>query len=134
MRQSGKAAKPSGKAAKRPSGKGRATIVPLLFAVLPFCRSAVAQAQTPPQMSVSANPVRQAPVVFLWTATSGSAAAPVFSVTGTRVATASLGADPGRWSWDLTNESSQPVVNGAYFVVVTRGDGVRMRRRVLVAR
>jgi hypothetical protein len=78
--------------------------------------------------------VRTAPVIFHWTAATGNAAVQVFSIRGTRLLAVSLGADTGRWSWDLTNESSQPVVNGAYFVVVTRGDGTMLRRRILVAR
>jgi hypothetical protein len=85
-------------------------------------------------IDVSANPVRAAPVVLRWPVTSGSARAEVFSFTGARVVAVSLGADPGRWSWDLTNAAGQRIANGAYFLVVTRGDGTQLRRRILIAR
>ncbi len=96
-----------------------------------FTPANIARAVT---IEISANPVRAAPLVLRWPAATGSARADVFSLTGTRVMTASLGSDPGRWSWDLTNESGQGITNGAYFIVVTRGDGSQLRRRVLVAR
>ena len=106
-------------------------IIASLFAVFPSFRPSVIQQ---PALAVNQNPVRTPPVIFHWTPAAGNAAAQVFSITGARVRTLSLGADAGRWSWDLTNEASQPVVNGAYFVVVTRGDGTAVRRRILVAR
>ena len=85
-------------------------------------------------VQTSANPVRAAPVVLRWTAGPGSARADVFSLAGTRVITVDLGADPGRWSWDLTTQAGEPLANGAYFVVITLGDGTHLRRRLLVAR
>ncbi len=87
-----------------------------------------------PVIETSANPVRGSTVTFHWPAGSGSAIVDVFSVTGTRVTTTTLAPDPGRWQWDLTTLPGQPVANGGYYVVVTRSDGVRMRRRQLVAR
>jgi hypothetical protein len=85
-------------------------------------------------VDISANPVRAAPLVMRWPIAPGSARGEVFSLTGARVAGVSLGADPGRWSWDLTNAAGESIVNGAYFVVITRGDGSQLRRRVLIAR
>jgi len=88
----------------------------------------------PPQVEVSANPVRTAPVTLRWLPGTGSARVTVFSVTGTRIAGTSLTTDPGRWQWDLTTDEGRPVANGAYFVVVTLDNGTVMRRRLLVAR
>jgi len=45
-----------------------------------------------------------------------------------------LPADPGLWRWDLTTRAGFVVANGAYALVVTRGDGVRYRRRLFVLR
>ena len=87
-----------------------------------------------PAIETSANPVRGTSVTFHWPAGSGNAMVEIFSVTGTRVTTVTLSPDPGRWVWDLTTENGQAVANGGYYVVVTRSDGTRMRRRQLVAR
>lgn len=85
-------------------------------------------------VETSANPVRSAPVVLRWPAMAGLARVDVFSLTGTRILSTSLGADVGRWSWDLVGDSGQGVANGAYFIVITRGDGSVLRRRLIVAR
>jgi hypothetical protein len=85
-------------------------------------------------LGVSANPVRVAPIVFTWPVGQGAARMQVFSFYGTLVADETLPADPGLHRWDLTTRAGQPVANGAYVVVVTRGDGVRYRRRFFVLR
>ena len=85
-------------------------------------------------LGVSANPVRVAPIVFTWPVEQGTARVQVFSFYGTLVADETLPADPGLHRWDLTTRAGQPVANGAYIVVVTRGDGVRYRRRFFVLR
>jgi len=87
-----------------------------------------------PSVEVSANPVKTAPVTLRWPAGGGSAQIDIFSLTGTRIAGASLPVDPGRWVWDLTTVTGGEVANGAYGVVITLGDGTRLRRRLLVAR
>ncbi|HWO88753.1 MAG TPA: M14 family metallopeptidase [Gemmatimonadales bacterium] len=87
-------------------------------------------------LEINANPVRAAPLVVMWepAPSLGTARVEVHSMLGTRVRRAEIPADPGRWDWDLLTDSGSPVANGAYFVVVSRGDGRRMRRRVFVAR
>jgi hypothetical protein len=85
-------------------------------------------------IAVSANPVRGDQVTLHWPAGTGVARVEIFSLTGTRVAEASFASDPGRWVWDLTVGAGQRAANGAYAVVVTREDGTRLRRRLLVAR
>jgi len=85
-------------------------------------------------LGVSANPVRVAPIVFTWPVGQGTARVQVFSFYGTLVADETLPADPGLHRWDLTTRAGEPVANGAYIVVVTRGDGVRYRRRFFVLR
>jgi hypothetical protein len=97
-----------------------------LFASLAGTRALVVE--------VSANPVTAAPVTLRWPAAGGAARVDIFSLTGTRVAGASLPTDPGRWVWDLTTTTGGTVANGAYGVVITLGDGTRLRRRLLVAR
>jgi len=87
-----------------------------------------------PAIDVSANPVRGSSVTLHWPAGTGNAVVEVFSVMGTRVTTATLAPDPGRWVWDLTTEQGRPAANGGYYLVVTLGDGTRLRRRLLVAR
>jgi hypothetical protein len=93
--------------------------------------SAVAQGNP---LTVNANPVRTAPLVVRWPAGSGNARAQVFSYYGSLVAEETLAGDPGLWRWDLATRSGEALANGAYIVVVTRGDGVRYRRRVFVLR
>jgi hypothetical protein len=85
-------------------------------------------------LTVNQNPVRSAPLVVRWPAANGNARAQVYSYAATLVADESLAGDPGLWRWDLTTLEGRPVANGAYVVVVTRGDGVRYRRRVFVQR
>jgi len=85
-------------------------------------------------LTVNANPVRAAPLVVQWPTGTGNARAEVFSYTGALVADETLAGDPGLWRWDLTTRSGAAVANGAYIVVVTRGDGVRYRRRVFIVR
>jgi hypothetical protein len=85
-------------------------------------------------LTVNANPVRAAPLVVRWPAGSGNATAQVFSYYGTLVAEETLAGDPGLWRWDLATRTGEVLANGAYIVVVTRGDGVRYRRRVFVLR
>lgn len=87
-----------------------------------------------PTIGLSQNPLRAGTVTFLWTpAGTGPAQVTVYSATGTPVATATMLPDPGRYVWDGSSQG-QDVVNGAYLVVVTRGDGKRIRRRLIVAR
>ena len=78
--------------------------------------------------------MRAAPLVVRWPAGTGNARAEVFSYAGTLVADETLAGDPGLWRWDLTNRSGAAVANGAYIVVLTRGDGTRYRRRVFIVR
>ncbi len=105
--------------------------------------SATAVAFTPPRLhaqaaapgiQVSANPVRSAPVHLHWPAGAGDVRVAIFSHLGTRIVNAVLPSDPGTFVWDLTTERGEPVANGAYAVVVSRADGRRFRRRLLVAR
>jgi len=99
---------------------------PRLFSSLSGARAAT--------LDVSENPVRSGSVTLRWPPGTGTAHVDVFSLTGTRVTSATLGIDPGRWVWDLTTLAGRPVANGAYFVVVTQADGTRLRRRLLVGR
>ena len=85
-------------------------------------------------LTVNANPVRAAPLVVRWPTGTGNARAEVFSYAGILVADETLAGDPGLWRWDLTTKAGAAVANGAYIVVVTRGDGVRYRRRVFIVR
>jgi hypothetical protein len=101
------------------------TLVPRLF----NARSAQA-----PGIETSANPVRGTSVTLRWAAGTGNSRVEIFSVMGTRVNAAILSPDPGRWVWDLTTERGQAAANGGYYIVVTLGDGTRLRRRLLVAR
>ena len=90
-----------------------------------------------PGLSLSTNPLTANPdsVVFRWPkAASGPATIAVYSVLGTPIAGGTVDPDPGRWVWRGTTSGGAPVVNGAYFVVVVRGDGARMRHRIIVAR
>jgi len=87
-----------------------------------------------PRLELSANPVRQPPLVLTWPATAGDARVQVFSLYGTLVAEETLAGDPGLWRWNLETRSGQPVANGAYIAVVARGDGARLRRRFFVTR
>jgi len=85
-------------------------------------------------LTVNANPVRAAPLVVRWPAGTGNARAQIYSYAGALVAEELLAGDPGLWRWDLTNRAGTLVANGAYIVVVTRGDGVRYRRRAFIVR
>ena len=85
-------------------------------------------------LTVNANPVRAAPLVVRWPAAGGNATAQVYSYYGTLVAEETLAGDPGLWRWDLTPMGGGTLANGAYIVVITRGDGVRYRKRVFVQR
>ncbi len=86
-----------------------------------------------PAIDVSQNPVRGGSVTLRWaSAGSGPARVFIYSLLGTPVAGATLLPDPGRWVWDGRTRGL-PVANGAYIVVVTRGDGRRIRRRLIVA-
>jgi hypothetical protein len=85
-------------------------------------------------VEVSANPVRQGPVTLRWPAGLTAARVEIFSALGARVLDRTLPQDPGRWVWSLETGGGDPVVNGLYLVVVTRGDGARFRRRLFVAR
>ena len=88
---------------------------------------------TEPAIEVSQNPVRSGSVTLRWApAGSGPAQVFIYSLFGTPVAGATLLPDPGRWMWDVRTRGL-PVANGAYIVVVTRGDGRRIRRRLIVA-
>ena len=95
--------------------------------------AATALAQGNP-LEVSANPVRTPPVTLRWPPGTGSARVQVFSFYGTLLVDEMLPADPGLWRWDLTTRAGFVVANGAYALVVTRGDGVRYRRRLFVLR
>jgi hypothetical protein len=85
-------------------------------------------------VEISANPVTVAPVTLRWPLGSGAARVDIYSLSGTRIAGATLAPDPGRWVWDLTTDAGRDVANGAYGIVITLGDGTRIRRRLLVAR
>jgi hypothetical protein len=95
---------------------------------------AVARTAEADPLMVSANPVRGDQVTLHWPAGAGSARLDVYSVVGSRIAGATFPVDPGRWVWDLTVGAGQRAANGAYIIVVTREDGSRLRRRLLVAR
>lgn len=135
----------SSKPASRKVGKWSATIflgVASLTALPTYRLSAQDTAVTgapqlraaEPTIGLSQNPLRTGTVTFLWTpAGTGPAQVAVYSVVGTPVATATMLPDPGRYVWDGTGQGHN-VVNGAYLVVVTRGDGKRLRRRLIVAR
>ena len=103
-----------------------------------FAAPAVAQA---PAIAVSQNPLRSGTVTLRWpAAAAGNARVEIFSLLGTPVVSVDAGPDVGLWRWDGTILRSQQqaggpqVANGAYLVVVTRGDGQRLRRRLVVAR
>ncbi len=86
-------------------------------------------------LDLSANPVRGASLTVRWDpAPTGQARVEVFTMLGTRVMREDLSGDPGRWQWGLVTQFGAELANGVYFIVVTRGDGQRLRRRVLVAR
>lgn len=86
-----------------------------------------------PAIALSQNPLLTGTVVMLWAAAgTGPAQVFVYSALGTPVAGATMLPDPGRWEWDGRTEGVD-VANGAYFVVVIRGDGRRLRRRLIVA-
>jgi len=85
-------------------------------------------------VEVSANPVTTAPVTLRWPSGTGSARVEIYSLTGTRITGVNLAPDPGRWVWDLTTEAGREVANGPYGIVISRSDGTRLRRRLLVAR
>jgi hypothetical protein len=91
-------------------------------------------AQAPAAISVNQNPVVAAPVVLHWPTPGGVARVDVYTITGVPVAFVTFASDPGRWPWDLTNQTGAPVANGAYYIVVTLSDNTRLRRRLLVAR
>jgi hypothetical protein len=94
-----------------------------------------AAAQAPPGgVALSANPVQGASVTFRWPAGTGAARVGIYSQLGALVAGYTIAADTGALTWDLRTSDGTAVANGAYIVVVTRGDGARYRRRVLVAR
>lgn len=85
-------------------------------------------------VEVSANPVHGPPVTLRWPAGTGAARVQLFTLLGTPVRDERLSPDPGRWVWDLATTSGAAVMNGLYYVVVTRDDGTRYRRRLFVAR
>lgn len=91
-------------------------------------------AQAPATISVNQNPVVAAPVVLHWPTPGGAARVDVYTITGVPVVFVTFASDVGRWPWDLTNQAGMPVVNGAYYIVVTLSDNTRLRRRLLVAR
>ncbi len=88
-----------------------------------------------PTLSLSANPLTAAAdsVVLHWPkAASGPATVAIYSLLGTPVVSATLDPDPGRWVWYGRTGNGASVTNGAYIIVVVRGDGTRMRRRIIV--
>ncbi|MFI5280049.1 MAG: hypothetical protein ACHQU1_06120 [Gemmatimonadales bacterium] len=101
----------------------------LALAVLPASMPAQTAA-----ISINQNPVVVAPVVLHWPTPGGVTRVDVFTVTGAPVTSETFASDAGRWPWDLTNQNGAPVVNGAYYIVVTLSDNTRLRRRLLVAR
>lgn len=108
----------------------------LLLAVWPSDRLTAflaAQSQAG-SITVSANPVRSNSVTLHWPAGAGTVSIEVFSQTGTLVAREQLASDPGRWVWNLQTSAGEDVANGPYYIVVSRTDGTRLRRRLLVAR
>jgi len=96
--------------------------------------SRLAAQASPTGISVSANPVRSAPVHLHWPAGTGDVRVAIYSQLGTRIVNTVIPTDPGTFAWDLSTERGEPVANGAYAIVVTRADGQRFRRRLLVAR
>ncbi len=86
-------------------------------------------------VAFSADPVRTPPVFIRWPAVgTGGARVDVYSLLGTRVMTQSFTTDPGLFQWDTESTTGAPVANGVYMVVVARGDGSRLRRRLFIAR
>jgi len=85
-------------------------------------------------LELSANPVREPPLVLRWPASTGSARVQVFSLYGTLLVEETLVGDPGLWRWNLEIAPGRPVASGAYIAVLTRGDGMRLRRRFFVLR
>lgn len=88
-------------------------------------------------ISVSQNPVRSGSVTLRWTpAGTGAEQVSIFSALGTPLTVETLPAGTGRFVWD--GKTGPPgarvdVANGPYYVVVLRGDGRRLRRRLIVA-
>lgn len=109
-----------------------AMLVPFLAASPP---GRPADAVQGPSLSLSANPLTADPdsVVLRWPkAANGPATIAIYSLLGTPVVTAVRDPDPGRWVWYGTTTNGASVTNGAYLIVVVRGDGARMRRRIIV--
>ncbi len=130
MRPSGRAFGPSEGFSPRPLRLSAALLaVAFLVAAPPS-----AHAQAAAGITVSDNPVRTPPVTLSWPAGAASVRVVIFTQLGTRILDATLPSDPGQYAWDLRTQGGDPVANGAYLVVVTRSDGVRYRRRLLVAR
>ena len=102
------------------------------LALAAVVRTAAAQV---PTVAVSQNPLRAGTVTLLWPAAgTGPASVAVYSALGTPIQSATLDPDPGKWVWDGTRSDGAPVVNGLYLIVVVRGDGHAMRRRLVVER
>ena len=121
-----------GRGGRRAAPTSLAVVVLLAALTVPTVLSAQS-----PTLSLSSNPLTSSPdsVVFRWPrASSGPATVAVYSLLGTPVATATLDPDPGRWAWYGRTTGGAAVTNGAYLVVVVRGDGARMRRRLIVER
>lgn len=107
----------------------------VLLAVLSAYPPIRLPAQSPqPTISLSQNPVRSGTVTLRWTpAGTGPAQVAIYSLLGTPVAAATLDPDPGRWVWDARVQGAGlDAANGAYLIVVTRGDGRKLRRRIIV--
>jgi hypothetical protein len=113
---------------------GRPLVAALGIALLSACLPVRLSAQAPAAIAVNQNPVVAAPVVLHWPTPGGVARADVFTITGESVTSVTFASDVGRWQWDLTNQNGAPIVNGAYYIVVTLSDNTRLQRRLLVAR
>jgi hypothetical protein len=96
--------------------------------------AAPAAGQAAPSLAVNANPVRGSSVVLTWPAGTARATLHIYSQLGTVLLAQALDPDPGRFEWDLRVAAGGDVANGAYLLVVTRADGLRLRRRLVVAR
>ena len=93
---------------------------------------AFVQTQAAAPVEFSENPVRSDQVVISWPAATGDSRVEIYTFTGERIFTTTVGAPSTEYVWDLTL-GTRRVVNGAYIVVIDAG-GQLSRRRLFIDR